>query len=373
MRAVGIIGCGFVADLYMRSLALYPDITVAAAYDCDGARLAAFAAHWSVPTAPDLAGFLAALPEGAIVLNLTNPGAHYALNLACLEAGRHVWCEKPLALTLEDAAHLTALADARGLMLASAPCSMLGETAQILLREVRNDTAGKVRLVYAELDDGFIPQARYGNWISESGAPWPAEDEFRVGCTLEHAGYYLSWLIAAFGPVRRVVAASAETIPDKPGGGDTPDFSVATLFFHTGVVARLTCSITAPHDHRIRVIGDTGVLEVREAWNNAAPVRFRKRVNLRRRLLELPFGRRCRAGGPTHAKVSRKGAAAMNFALGPVEMLDALRDTRPSRVANDFALHLTEVTLAIQNAGDSTGPQDMTTRCDRPEPMPWAR
>ncbi|MDA7429911.1 Gfo/Idh/MocA family oxidoreductase [Primorskyibacter aestuariivivens] len=373
MRAVGIIGCGFVADLYMRSLALYPNVKVACVFDRDAARLAAFARHWGVPTAESFDACLAALPEGAIVLNLTNPHAHYEVNKACLEAGRHVWCEKPLAMTMDEARALYALAQEHELMLISAPCSVLGEAAQTLLREIRRGTAGDIRLVYAELDDGFIPQAAYDKWISESGAPWPAEDEFRVGCTLEHAGYYLTWLIAAFGPVRRVVAASADVIPGKPGGAATPDFATATLLFHSGVVARLTCSIAAPHDHRIRVIGDKGVLQVKQAWDNGAPVRYHRRMTLRRRLMELPFGKRCRIGGDTHPKVGRFGAAAMNFALGPVEMLDALSEGRKPRLDNDFALHMTEVTLAMQNAGDDTGPQDMTTTCQRPEPMPWAR
>lgn len=372
MKSVGIIGCGFVADLYMRSLALYEDISVSCVYDRDAGRLRAFAAHWSVPTADSLDSFLATLPEDAIVLNLTNPDAHFELNHACLSAGRHVWCEKPLAMTLSDASALHALAKKQGVMLCSAPCSVLGEAAQVLLKAIRDKVAGPVRLVYAELDDGFIPQAAYEKWISESGAPWPAGDEFRVGCTLEHAGYYLSWLIAAFGPVRRVVAASAEVIPDKPGATGTPDLSVATLFFHSGVVARLTCSIVAPHDHRIRMIGDKGVLEVRQAWANGAAVRFHRRMRLRRRLMELPWGKRLPAGNKTHPKVGRWGAASMNFALGPVDMLEAMTEGRSPRLDADFSLHMTEVTLAIQNAGDDTGPQDMTTTCSRPEPMPWA-
>jgi hypothetical protein len=63
----------------------------------------------------------------------------------------------------------------------------------------------------------------------------------------------------------------------------------------------------------------------------------------------------------------------MNFALGPAEMLAALRENRPCRLSADFALHLNEVTLAIQNAGDSTGAQKMTTTCPPMEPMPWAK
>jgi hypothetical protein len=62
----------------------------------------------------------------------------------------------------------------------------------------------------------------------------------------------------------------------------------------------------------------------------------------------------------------------MNFMLGPAEVLEALRDNRPCRLSNDFALHLTEVTLAIQNAGEDSGAQRMVSSCDVMEPMPWA-
>jgi len=372
MSRVAIIGCGFVADLYMRSLASHHEVTVCAAHDRDPERLAAFCAHWGATPAADLGAVFAALGPEDVILNLTNPEAHYEVNRACLEAGHHVYCEKPLAMKLTQARALFDLAQARGLMLASAPCSVLGEAAQVLAAAVRRDVAGTPRLVYAELDDGFIPQAPYRKWQSESGAPWPYADEFQVGCTLEHAGYYLSWLIAMFGRVETVVAASASVIPDKPGAGTTPDFSVATLFFADGPVARLTCSIVAPHDHRIRVIGDKGVLQVARAWDNAAPVRFFRRLTIRRRLLEHPFGRRIRARGTSHPKPGRWGAASMNFALGPVEMLAALTDGRACRLSNEMALHLTEVTLAIQNAGRTTGPQTMQSGCERMELVPWA-
>ncbi|MHA7872881.1 MAG: Gfo/Idh/MocA family protein, partial [Hyphococcus sp.] len=321
---VAIVGTGFVADLYMRSLKTFPGIDVAGAFDIDAARLQAFCAYWTVPTAESLDSLLA---NDAIdlVLNLTNPHAHYAVSKAALEAGRHVYSEKPLATSMDDARALRQLAHGKKLMLASAPCSWLSEAAQTVWKSISTGSIGTPRLVYAELDDGFIPQAPYRQWKSESGAPWPYEDEFKTGCTLEHAGYYLTWLMAVFGPVRRVVAAAANTVPGKlPGGAETaPDYSTAVLFFHTGVVARLTCSIVAPHDHSLRIIGDDGVLLLDECWNNVAPVRVGGRHVLRRRLIESPLPQRQKIKGETHPKVGRWGAAAMNFALGPAEMLAA--------------------------------------------------
>jgi predicted dehydrogenase len=372
--AVSIIGCGFVADLYMRSLQTMEGITVSGVYDRDPERLRQFCDHWNMPAVSSLDLLLDQHPRDGVVLNLTNPSAHFEVNSACLAAGCHTYSEKPLALCMEEAKTLHAQANAAGLMLASAPCSVLGEAAQTLGHALRTGIGGTPRAIYAELDDGFVPQAAYKKWISESGAPWPFEDEFRVGCTLEHAGYYLGWLISWFGSVRTVVAASAETIPGKEGTGPfAPDLSVATLFFENGPMTRLTCSIVAPHDHQIRIIGDDGVLACKAAWDNGAKVTYAKRMTIRRRLMESPFPKTLKLSQPTHPKVKRWGAAAMNFMLGPAEMLEALRDGRESRLSNDFALHMTEVTLAMQNAGETAGAQTMTTGCSPMEPMPWAK
>ena len=83
-----------------------------------------------------------------------------------------------------------------------------------------------------------------------------------MGCTLEHAGYCLNWLIGIFGEIDTVHVVDcliADKGIDDLSPADTPDFSVASLKFKNGVVARLTCSIIALHNHEIRVIGDEGV------------------------------------------------------------------------------------------------------------------
>lgn len=371
---VALVGTGFVADLYMRSLAAYPGLQVRGAFDIDPDRLSSFGAHWGVPARGSLQALLDGLEPDDVVLNLTNPHAHAEVSRAVLEAGHHVYSEKPLAMTMTDARGLADLARARGLELTSAPCSGLSEAAQTLWTALREGVGGKPRLVYAEMDDDFIPQAPYRKWRSESGAPWPHTDEFRVGCTLEHAGYYLAWLLPIFGPVRSVVAASACLAPKEiPSAEQAPDLSVGTLFFESGMVARLTCSILAPHDHALKVVCDEGVLTLGECWDNSAPLWFRRRLTLRRRLLYAPFARRIRlAARETHPKVGRRGAATMNFALGPVEMLAALAEGRRSRLPLDLALHMTEVALALQNAGETAGAQRMTTRFDPVRPMDWA-
>ncbi len=350
---IAIVGTGYVADLYLPSLRSFPGLAIVGAWDVDPVRLAAFADHWGIPAATSFADLASRAPD--ILLNLTNPQAHAQVTRAALEAGLHVWSEKPLALSLDEAEALAALARTRGLHLASAPCSLLGQAAQTVWAALRDRRIGTPRLVYAELDDDFIAQAPHARWRSASGAPWPAADEFATGCTLEHAGYYLSWLMAMFGPVRRVVGGSARLLdPVQSGVADAaPDFASASLFFDA-MVARLTCSVVARHDHRLRIFGDDGVLEVDKAWANAAPVRIRRRHVIRRRLVNSPFATRVRPAGGRHPIVGRRGAASMNFALGVAEMAIAIAAGRAPRLAGDFALHLTEVALAIQAGGDRT-------------------
>jgi hypothetical protein len=53
-------------------------------------------------------------------------------------------------------------------------------------------------------------------------------------------------------------------------------------------------------------------------------------------------------------------------------MLAAIKERRESRLSADFALHVNEVTLAIQNAGEHAGSQRMKTTCGPIQPMNWA-
>jgi predicted dehydrogenase len=126
-----------------------------------------------------------------------------------------VYSEKPLAMDLDQAKELVGLAESNGLLIVSAPCNLLGETAQTMWKVLRDQSLGTVRVVYAELEDGMVPRMPYRKWKSVSGLPWPYKDEFEVGCTLEHAGYYLSWLAAWFGPATTVTSFASIRLPDK--------------------------------------------------------------------------------------------------------------------------------------------------------------
>ena len=195
---IAMIGCGYVADFYIQTLPNHPNLELTGVFDRDENRCRRFTKFYGLKSYDSLAGAISD-PTIELIVNLTNPRSHYAVSKAALDAGKHVYSEKPLSLCLEEAEELVNLAERRGLLLASAPCNLLSETAQTAWKALREGRIGTPRLAYAELDDAVF-FLDYKKWVTESGTPWPFDDEFETGCTLEHAGYYLGWLTAFFGP-----------------------------------------------------------------------------------------------------------------------------------------------------------------------------
>ncbi|WP_182084806.1 Gfo/Idh/MocA family oxidoreductase [Aureimonas sp. ME7] len=380
---IAIVGCGFVADYYMTTLPNHPELRLVGAFDRDPDAARRFAAFHGVRSFDSLDDLLAN-PSVEMVLNLTNPSSHYAVSRACLEGGRHVYCEKPLAMTIEDAGDLVAVAAARNLQIASAPSSVLGETAEALGEAVRDGRIGDVRLVYAEMEDSMVFRESYRSWRSASGAPWPAEDEFATGCTLEHAGYYLTWLCDLFGPVVEMTAFAAKLFPDK-GTEQAPseianDLSVTCLRFAGGTVARLTCGLAAPVDRSLHLVGTQGVLSITDGWNAQSPIylrdhaghwqpRWRLLGRIARRLernrpFRHWFGQRI--GVRRSAASVPETSSRMDFMRGPARMADSIRSGRSFRLGGAFSLHVTELSIVAQNADRFAMPYRPRSRFEQP-------
>lgn len=367
---IAMLGCGYVANMYRLTLGLHPRLELIGVYDKERSRTENMAHLTGARAYPDLEGLLDD-ETVALVLNLTNPAAHAETTRALLEAGKHVYTEKPIALDLADAISVADLAKRRGLMLCSAPCTLLNPVARTLVEAVQNQRIGPIRLVYAEMDDGMVPRAPHAKWVNEAGTAWPAEDEFRTGCTLEHAGYVLSWLCALFGPAERVAAFSDVLVPEKIPGHppfETADFSVACIRFRTGVTARLTNGIYAAHDHRMRLFGDEGVLTVDDPRSDTSPVRLQRYHTIRRRRFLSPLSTRLRPPRDARVMPRYRGSQVRDFCRAVDDMACAVEEGRPPALATDFGLHVNEITLACQNGGD----QWMQTAFEPMESSSWA-
>ncbi len=382
---LGLVGCGFTADHYLSLLELYPFLKLEAATDIIGERASKFCAYHSVKCFPSLDAMLAD-HNIEMIVNLTSSSSHYAVSKACLEAGKHVYTEKPLAMNVSEAGELVELAKAKGLYLSVAPCNLLCETAQTLWKALRNKAIGSVRVVLAELDDGPFHLAEPHRWKSESGAAYDYQAEFTAGVTIEHSAYWLNLFAAFFGPATTVTPFSSCLWPERRISDEelikitTPDFTVACITFESGVVARLTCSLVSPFNHVLQIVGDTGVITVNECWNYSAPVYLDKFSQLRYRAeryaitKEHPFIKNILSWRPRiyppvrrSSLKQRNARYRMDYARGIADLAQAIAGRRRPRLPADFCLHVTELALAIQNADSK--PYRMTTTFEPLEPM----
>jgi predicted dehydrogenase len=391
---IAFVGCGYVAEFYGKTLGNYPGLTLMGAYDQNPSNLERFVLRW--PTRK-YASFdeLAGDATVQLVLNLTNPRSHFELTRRCLEAGKHVYSEKPLGMTVGEANALVELAERKNLYLASAPCSVLSETAQTMWKAIREGVIGRVRLVYGNFDDGIIaPTMLPWTWLNESGVPWPAKDEFEVGCTYEHAGYLLTWLAAYFGPALRVTSFASCQSPDKGISVESmaPDFTVGCIEYDEGIVARITCGLVAPKDKSLTIIGDDGVLFVGNVRDDAGPVivrlskagRWESGVRRTARWLRRWVGSR----SPWHIGAATFGrryptvriprgpivgpGKPVDFMRGPAEMADAIVGNRPCRLSAQLGAHIVEIVEALQYPERFGGRKQLTTKFAPMQPLPWA-
>ncbi len=377
---VAFVGCGYVADFYARTLANHSELQVVAVCDILPERAATLAAFLHVPAYDSVESLLAAPVGAEIVVNLTPPECHSQVTEQCLLAGKHVYSEKPFAENVTRGQQLLALAQSRQLGLASAPCTVLGEHAQSLWREIRKGSIGAPRLVYAEMDDGAIHQMAHEFWFNSHGIPWPAASEMATGCIAEHAAYPLSWLVSFFGPAQSVTAFSSTMIEEKefgaaPDAATPPDFSVAALTFERGVAARLTCGVVAARDRAFRVFGEEGVLTIEDCWNFHSPVYLSRRLaRAQHRATSANYL------GEPELVVKPQGPAFshhcgdpndIDYARGIAEFACALREGRTSRVDGSIALHILEIEDHMGSPRLGAASPLTIALPHRPEPVPW--
>jgi predicted dehydrogenase len=388
---IAIVGCGYVAEFYGKTLDNYPELKLVGAYDNNPENLASFSRRWGARSYTTLQQ---ALDDSSVemVLNLTNPRSHYEVTRSCIEAGKHVYSEKPLAMDAHAAGCLVELAKQRNVRLAAAPCSMLSETAQTLWKALREGIVGRVRLVIANFDDGMIaPKLSPWQWRNEAGVPWPAKDEFEVGCTYEHAGYVLTWLAAFFGPAKCVTAFASCQIPDKgiPVDAMAPDLTVGCIEYPDGVVARVTCSLIASRDKSITIIGDKGILCAPDVRDDAGPVYFEpaspagrvggieRRLNRWTKSFRAYWGIgewRYRERLPMACQPRGKfvsDSKRVDFCRGPAELAAAVRENRPCRLSAELAIHIVELVEALQYPERFRGKRWITSTFAPIEPVAW--
>jgi predicted dehydrogenase len=350
---VGIVGCGVISKRYAANAAAFDAFDLVACGDLDGACAEALAAEHGLTALP--VDRLLADPGIDVVLNLTPPSAHEAVTRAALQAGKHVYTEKPLGIDVPAAAGLLAEADRRGLRIGCAPDIFLG---------------GAYQAARALLDEGAIgePLAISAAMLVGGADAWhPSPEQFfadGAGPLLDMGPYYLTAIVALLGPIRRATGFAhsrtpVRTIVAGPRAGErftvsTPTHVAAALELDGGATANLVASFEAADRYvcDLELHGTEGVLRLPD------PNAFGGALKIRQGhgdWQEVPYATR----GAREAR-----------GIGLAEMVEAIAAGRDPRAAGRLALHVVDAARSILRAAERGRTEALETTAARPEPLP---
>jgi predicted dehydrogenase len=350
---VGIIGAGNISEQYLNATRTFPILDVVGIADLMPERAQARADAFGIRAYTIEA--LLAEPEIEIVINLTIPAAHGTVSLAVLEAGKHVYSEKPLAISRAEGRQLLEVASQRGLLVGCAPDTFLGGGLQ---------TCRKL------IDDGWIgePVAATAFMAGHGPEAWHPDPAFfyqpGAGPMFDMGPYYLTALIHLLGPIRRVTGSTrrsfAERVATSPSRyNERIPVSVTThqagvMDFASGPVGTLITSFDIWHADlpRIEIYGSDGTLSVPDPNTFGGPVRLR------------------RGGAEAWSVIPLTHAVPVGRAIGVADMAYAIRYGRKHRANGDLAYHVLDLMHAFDEASAENRHIPIESQCERPAPLP---
>lgn len=350
---IGIIGTGNISDAYLKGAATFPGLKIIACADLNPEAAQAKADAWGIE-AMEVSALLAD-PRVDIVLNLTTPQHHVAVGIEALLAGKHVYSEKPLGISLPEARGLVGAARAAGRRVGSAPDTFLG---------------GAHQTARAALDQGLIGEVVAGSsfMMVPGHEIWHPNPEFYYrpggGPMLDMGPYYLTCLVNLLGAVRSVSGAAKashdrRTIGSGPRAGQGFEVTVPThisglLEFENGAAVTITTSFDVwKHGHNhIELYGRKGAMIVPD------PNQFQGEVLVSDQ-----------SGDWTAVPQAHRYGDGNYRILGLAEMAGAIASGRPHRASLELALHVLEIMDAILRSAETGQRIDLHLGCARPAPL----
>ncbi len=356
---IGLVGCGDIARKAYLPFAKEKQSVFEIVACCDVREevAKALATEFGIPNVHGTVEELIADPEVEVILNLTHPAAHAPVNLQALRAGKHAYCEKPFALTLEEGEEVMATAREKNLQVGCAPDTVLGTGIQSCRKLLEDGAIGKP--LFAKIHMGG---AGHEHWH-----PNPAfYYQQGGGPMLDMGPYYLSALVQLLGPIqsvegRAVNGFDSRTIGSEPLKGtvipvETPTHYVGSMQMACGVIVQVLFSFDLK-------FGADGC-KYPEIYGTEGPLRCTDPNAFD----GAPMLNQVYPGGalqPQTPAFSHQGGRG----LGLVDMIRAIRENRAPRASGEIAHHILEAMLAFHES-EATGKRiELRSTCAQPPMM----
>ncbi|MGL6073041.1 MAG: Gfo/Idh/MocA family protein [Fimbriiglobus sp.] len=262
---VGVIGCGSVARVYFPHLKESPHVELVSACDIIPERAADRAKQFGVPHQYPSVEKMLAGAEFDLFVNLTDMQEHERLNKLAIEAGKHIWSEKPIANSLAAGQKLLALAKEKKVRVWGAPTVVNSPQFAFMAKTISDGKLGRVSAAHAT----------YG-W---AGPNWADFFYAEGGGSMPDLGVYnLTTLTGLFGPVKSLVAITSIITPDRPMRDGrklkvvAEDNAMVIMEHAGGTLSHMQCGFNyfSPHEHddpnqsllTVSVTGSSGVMSL---------------------------------------------------------------------------------------------------------------
>ena len=355
---IGLIGCGSISHTYLKNAKeLYADsFVITAVSDLRREAAEAKAREFGIPKVLTTEEMLTD-PEIDLILNLTVPNAHRDIIIRSLEAGKHVYTEKPFGVSREDAAAIMEAMRRTGMRLGCAPDTFMGMPFQTALKAIKSGYIGRVMGANC-----LCIHPTHGN------ENWHPEPFFfyqpGAGPMFDMGAYYLNMMIGAMGPATRVMCMQTMNYKERrvntmPHKGEyihveVPTHVVSLIEFASGAVVTFmnTLDVWNSRQPWIEIYGTEGTLILPD------PNHFTGDVLITR----LGYGPDAWQKVPdlVEYKDTQRGA-------GLADMIEAIQTNRPIRPSAEMACHVNEIINGCDISAETGAAYVLQTTCDAPK------
>lgn len=334
-----VLGCGAISDAYLSTVTQkFKILDVVGCCNRTHAKAVRQAEKYGIK-AMTLEEILRD-PTIELVINLTPASEHYETNKMLLSAGKHVYSEKTLAVELEEAAELVALANVQNLCLGVAPDTFLGASIQTARWVVDSGMIGRVSSFTASLTRDY-------KWFMGLG---PGCIQKGWGIAFDVGIYYVTALLSILGPAKTVSGimetrdkhGTFQTIDrmDEPYTMECENIAAATLKLDSGVIGNLLFDsnsvITLPERPVMVIYGSHGILYMSDPNMFGGEVKVLLKGNSEPVIVPQSHPFETEARG-----------------LGAAEMAWSIRKGRKPRANGEMGYHALEVLHGIKISGET--------------------
>ena len=359
---VGIIGCGNISETYFECQNLFNNFNISACADIniEAAKNSAEKYNVGASSVDDIL----ANDDIDLIINLTIPSAHKEIIMKSLNAGKHCFSEKPLAMNFKEGLEIFELASSKNLYVGCAPDTFLGAAGQKARSLIEGNKIGNVVL-------GTF------NLMSHGMEHWHPNPDFffkpGAGPVFDVGVYYITQLVNLIGPIKSVSSLSGTATPERtitsePRNGEkikveTPTTLMGTLEFHNNAKIQFFCSWDVwKHQHStIELYGLEGSMIVPDPNFFSGDILISHKeedwqvINNDKMLLGIPN------------KKDNSGVMMANYrGIGLSDMINGIHNQRQARCSLDLAVHILETMEGIIKSSEEKSIYIMKTKPEQP-------